>query len=472
MDNLKFPKKEILLSEIGADQLIVKQIDGVTTIILKDQGIMVPVPSGSKYSVAHTDNGTNQGVALKLSNAAPVNITNYEFGVSVRKKFRMDTDRQKFTHGRMDTRIYSDVIPVLSVTGAVIDDSSLLEIESNLLAQVLDDATRNVDAAFLECRRAYIVKDAVNTDASGFNVNLADGTTYTYATTDAGALDFRAGELASQFNANANVNTNLMALRMSGDYALIISKDSGYDFTIDTLVDTTIISHELVFSSNDPEIQFDIFSASNSRFAVQRDFFLASINCASINPSQISVNINGVKKTLITATSQANVLSAINGFGTIYGTSISSVIYVTSAYPHTLTQLHIRLNTTSVALFGSWNIVGRGSYPMHTADHIFKKFAAKNGQYEGMVRTSNTIANTDYTVVSMVSVSKEPTTGDQASSYVDVKTRIAIIFPKSYCNDALWDAESGTDGYFTTGTTNTIVQIFTDIFGSNKFDAS
>ena len=117
-----------------------------------------------------------------------------------------------------------------AMVNGVIADSDLESIEDQIIELAKLDSERVGSESYVNLRRAYVVTNSDYTDASGFNVNLEDGTTKTFVT----ASTFTAGQMAIQFNANTNVNTKLVCLRIDTERYLITSFDPFYKFTIDT----------------------------------------------------------------------------------------------------------------------------------------------------------------------------------------------------------------------------------------------
>lgn len=254
--NLKYQTQQFHLPTVGPLVLdLYTDKDSVKQLVVKNEGFQIQGGTGSTWSWSETTPAVKKVKAVKLTRTAPSDSTFYDYGVRIIKRYKTPAyidNSEYWPNGKF----YGSVYPALNVSSGSYSAADALAMQKVIVDTINGDkgVSRAIDGAAVNARYAYVVTDDVNTDASGFTVTKADGTTYVFAT----ASTFAAGQLAIQFNADANVNTILKAYRIGADKYLITSIDNGYDFTLGTEVDTTIEDRIMLFDSKVDDILFDV----------------------------------------------------------------------------------------------------------------------------------------------------------------------------------------------------------------------
>ena len=373
MGNINQPISRYLFNEVlNKDWGLFLDENSVKNLFLKKYGRTIP-KTGTTLTVSDYDPGKYHAHFLEMVKRPVVAGEPVEFGYSFVKKMRKPGvhNNEYFTHQQY---YGGKLLGAMEPTDFVIEDDDVLNLEDQIIASAklhyLD--TSCIDKCFVNLRRAYVVNDSDNTDASGFTVTLEDGSTVVFAT----GTTFAAGQLAAQFNALSTVNTKLMAIRMAADKYLITSIDPFYKFTIGTLVDTTI-SNRYIYAEN-LELGYDVEVRYEQGQANKMSAYITSVNGATATTPGMDIYVDGTKYTPTTsstfATFLANINTAVNGVG-VYATKQSTANIFIYA-PATVNVFNVTLSDSSTYTLVK-EVTPKGGFSALTSDDVFRLFMNK-----------------------------------------------------------------------------------------------
>jgi len=263
-----------------------------------------------------------------------------------------------------------------AMVNGVIADSDLESIEDQIIELAKLDSERVGSESYVNLRRAYVVTNSDYTDASGFNVNLEDGTTKTFVT----ASTFTAGQMAIQFNANTNVNTKLVCLRIDTERYLITSFDPFYKFTIDTPVDSTIDERYIYAENKDPEyavhVQYELGKATT------KAAHIVVLDGTTRTTTALSMYIDGTNHAIAGSATLATLVAqfataAATDHGVFAVSDANSQIWIYA--PDSVNTFALVLgdtNTLTLVKQSSPN----GGYAYLTVDDIFRQFMGRGSK--------------------------------------------------------------------------------------------
>jgi len=385
MGNINQPISRYLFNEVlNKDWGMFKDENSVTNLFLKKHGRQIP-KTGTSVTVTDYDPGKFHASFLQIVKRPVIEGTPFEFGYSFVKKEQKPGvhNNEYFTHQQY---YGGKVLAALANVNGVMSDTDVISIEDQIIyaAKLHYNDSSCIDKCFVNLRRAYVVNDSDNTDASGFTVTLEDGTTTVIAT----ASTFAAGQLGVQFNADSDVNTKLVALRIGTNKYLITSIDPFYKFSIGTLVDTTI-SARYIYAEN-LELGYDVEAQFNYNEATKTTAFITVIDAAtttSADSTECAIWIDGVSHanaghaTFATFVSQFNA-SGFTDHGVFAIGDKDEKIFIYG--PGTLTSMNLVLGTdhaTSLSIVKE--STPKGQYAALTSDDVFRLFMNK-GNHGGL----------------------------------------------------------------------------------------
>lgn len=459
--NLKYQTQQFLLTSIDTTILdIYADVNSVKKLVYKPEGFEIPGGTTATWSKQVTEPATKKIVGVKLSRQIPSAnsplTTSYDYGIRIVKKYKTPAyidNTEYWPNGKW----YGGVYPVLTIPaspGNLYADSDALAMEAEIMNLITKDTgmARPIDGAAVNARRAYIVTDDVNSDATTLLVTLADGTAVTVTASGAAA-----GQLGVGFNGDANVNTVLKcywleAVSATVDKYLITSVANDYEFTLADGTDSTVGDRYILLDSKHDDVLFDvyvdpIFGDATTTFNLiditSSDSYAAASN--------MLVNVDGTSTLVTAGTNQATVLAALDK-GTITGVnaiswgtkilvaSISTVTSLTISFPYISgSGTPLTASNESLTFAGTRS----GKFSSLTTDDVQRVFATAghHGDLSTAVRLGQTTASTEY--VKYTLTSSMTTAAIHGASHFDTSQhKVEFYIPKSLVRADLWD---GTD---------------------------
>jgi hypothetical protein len=374
MGNIHQPITRYLFNEVlNKDWGMFKDENSVKNLIIKKHGNIIP-KTGTTLKVSQYDPGKSANHFLEITKRPIAEGFPFEFGYTFVRKMKNPGvhNDEAFTH----QQYYGGFLTAArAMVNGLIADADVLDIENQILAiaKLHTNDPQVVDKCFVNLRRAYVVNDSDNTDASGFTVTLEDGTEVVFAT----GTTFAAAQMGVQFNALSTVNTKLLAIRIGANKYIITSIDPFYNFSIATPVDATITHRYIYAETNDTD--YDVEAQYNQGEATASRINLTVLDATTATTPALDIYVDGVKHTPSTsstlATFIANINTAVASDHGVYAILQGSTrVYIFA--PETLTSFNCVLGDTS-----TYTIVKesspQGGYAYLTSDEVFRVFMAK-----------------------------------------------------------------------------------------------
>lgn len=485
-NNLESPIQRVLLYDTitTADVGVYGDTKKVKNILaFKKEGIQIPgaantagaVPvaaSGTratnliKITRSETNSGILNGGLISLKTTAPCSDCDYNYGISFTKEVQYPGQNNFETN--TVKRYYAGTIARPSVSAGVIQDSTLLAMEDELIRQITADRgvkstlTDVNDQSFVEARRFYIIDETSGTGSSDITITWPDGTTTPITALNTSA----AGKIAYDFNAlttvayGSTLNALLRMYRIGTNKYMITSINAGLLFTVTLVANLTFgtsgstSSRGIYYKSIDKLVQAKPYF--NETFANHELITIASIT-ATTGTHTFSGIANGVSfsySSAGSATSTTN-FANINTANTLAYRYFAGQLLTGSSQQNSIVAIGInsfKFKTTGTAV-ATWTVNGLGIYPYLTGDDVFRIFSfQKNVSFPNIERLSQpSAASTWYKYIITYRSDAQPLGGVAGQiGYTDQTVEI-------YCTQAnavigLYDASdvSGVSGYTTT----------------------
>ena len=351
---------------------------GVKKLLLKRDGITIPKVSG-KWSVKVSDYqpGRFRAMFLEKNKYPVVPGEPYSFGYTfIKERKQPGVNNDQFFPEQV--YYFGKVNGASALVNGVVADADVLAIENQILDLNLADINRVGSTAFVGLRRAYIVTDDDNDAGGGFTVTLENGTNVVFLT----STTLAAGQLGVQFNANTDVNTKLVAIRIGADRYIITSIDPGYKFTLGTCVTTTIESRKIY--AQGLTLDYKIDCEFDPREATNLGAYISIINRNGastvggtatkcyVEGTEVSVTGHGTYANLV-----ANFNTALNTYGSYAIAGVTDLIYIYA--PASLKSFSVKLGDATLML-KSKELSPTGNFPTLTSDDVFRTFIGR-GQH-------------------------------------------------------------------------------------------
>lgn len=438
--NLNYPIKKFFIANPGPATIgVYTDNSSIKKLILKSEGIEILGGSTATWTKSETKNAVKKVVGISLSRN--FNEASEDYGIKIVPSRR--------TPGYIDNseeravgKFYGSRISGLTETAGLYQDAKALIQEKQIIDMINGDTnntqfgTSIPSGAIVNARRAYIITDDGNDDASGFTVTKSDGTTYAFTT----ASSFSAGQLGIQFNANANVNTILKAYCIGTDTYLITSVDFGYNFSIEAGTDTTIVRREILLDSKYDDILYDV--QLDTDWATETGYFLFDMTSSDSFAAVINsvITVNGTANVCTTGTNIGTVITAIDGYTGVNALAWGSTILIAGT-SGTVTSMSITFpscNSTNDAPYTTnayLTFAGtpKGSFSRLNADDVQRIFAVSNhmGDLTSALRHPvSTTKGAEYVKYTLTSSSTEIGAIHGASHYDNYKQKIELYVPK------------------------------------------
>lgn len=447
--NLSHPFDKILINTLSVNDFGVFT-DSVTSekvLLIKKGSMSIPWnASKTTFKKIEPKAANEKFVTFDLDPVEPAVATDYEYGVGLIKKVK------KPGRGNSDFRpnekFYGGVINRVSSTGGYIDDVHLENMEDDIIEQVTNDVGIHSasEGAYADAYRCYILRDTGNTDASGFTVTWADGSTYDFTT----AASFSAGQLGIQFNADANVNTLLEAHRIATDTYMIISKTAGLNYNLTAGTDVTIDSRRIGFISKYDDILFEVrtndlgttYPASkiviydSASFAANAKFRITWTNASDDTTEYVDIN-SGTNVATVVAAIHAAITSDDIKAEAIGTTGIR--LCGSEAYKN----LVVTFNTGCASTISLTTVHNAGAYSSMSTDDVFRTFANKEhaGILLNAIYTDRPMEGYDY-VKYIITYEDTNANMHGASQANTLKKGIEIYVRKNQVTTNYWDANN------------------------------
>ncbi len=415
--------------------------------------------------------GTVSGGLIYLKNAAPCSDCDFPYYLTFKKEVQWP-GRDNFESNYVK-RHYAGTIARPVISNGLIADSTLLAMEDDLIKQITADRglatelTDKNDQAFVEARRIYTVTNDDYTDASGFTVTWADGTTYVFAT----ASTFTAGQFAIQFNADSNVNTKLKCYRIGVETYMITSIDAGLLFTLGTLVDTTITKRGIYYKSVDKLIQ--VTPSMEDSFASMMLFDIATVSAYSAGTHKTSGIYNGTAFNT-SATWSSNLATSVAAINTA---NSAGYPYYANVVGTTCVIVAIGINSFKITPSGTatvtYTVNGRGTWDYLTGDDVFRIFSAfpnTNGIQSWQRLDQPAKDSTWFKYIITTKAVDQPSAVGGAGATNSMEQKFEIYVKQSLATVDLYDATDASSfpknwSYITSGGAGTPDENFEDILG-------
>lgn len=459
--NLTYPVRPYLFNTLDASDLgmFTDSVTSKKTLILKKYGIQIPYVSGAvTTAVVQPLPGEYKSVRLVVNPACPCEDCNYNFGITIEKKVKKPGVKNSDYYPT--GRFYGGNIPRIGTcSNGIMAAADIATIENTILDEITTDTGGNMENSqpgIVNAKKYYIVNDTANTDASGFTVTWADGTTTVFVT----AATFAAGQLGVQFNAKttaayggAAFNALLVAYRIGADQFIITSIDPGLKFSIGTLVDATVAETGLLITSKSKDIQFNL-RAEPGVFQIKNGISIVKITPTVWTAGTVVMRVDGA--TAVTANIAADQNTTIGNINTALAAKGYALPNGTGSALIAMVPTYGKLLVTSVTGVQNYNWSSKASWPFFTPDDVYVEFSQLRhlGGHLSQVHDVKPLKDQEYVKYNISYLQSGHGDMHVASGAGDYKQGYTFYILKSVWDDttAKWDAtnrmwQSGDAGF-------------------------
>lgn len=463
MQNLSYQKLQFLFSSMSSLLLgVYTDKTSVKKLCFKDKGIELTGGTTASWTKQVTQDFVGKAVGLALTKLAPSSNTDFNYGIRVTstKKHPGSVDNSEYW---WKGKFYGGTFKYLDITSGYFSDANALSMENDIINQITQDSGRTLSdyGSPVEARRAYIVVDSDNTDASGFTVTWPDATTTVFVT----AATFADGQLGLQANTKttaayggAAFNDLLKVYWIASDTYIVTSINPGLLFTIGTLVDTSVTRREILLTSEmDIEtLKDEIYQVEDDdSFVTKTGYHLADIKTSDAFATAINMHlVEGTTTNEITAgTNVATVGAAINAATTaVYAswkpTSGKEALYIGSVSTVVVDIHYPYINSAGTAPLAANTVnysrlfTPNGRYSSLTGSDVYRIFAANDhhGKLSQLVPLRQADKDAEYVLFTLNSVISDHGAIHGASHRNSYKSTIQFAVPKASLRADLWDA--------------------------------
>lgn len=464
--NLTYPIQKFFLSTMGPTILdIYADAASVKKLVFKEMGIEVPGGATASWSQEFTSTSKRKITALEMTLNEPATDNrdgSYDFDIRVIAKYKTPAyidNSEYWPHGKS----YAKNMPVLDVTAGAFTAANAIIIENAIMDLIAADTGMlgPKSGSVVRARRAYLVTDTDNSDASGFTVTWPDGTTTVFVT----AVTFADGQMGIQANSKttaayggAAFNALLKVYHYDTDKYIVTSHNENLQFTLGTGVDCTIDKRYILLDSRFDDIHYSTVvdpniwnkvNTINLADLTSSDAFAAAVNLHLVTKTGTTVALN----VCTTGTNIATVYGVITGYGGInasYDTAGTTIyIATTMAYsdmfiefpPYSADGATPYTTNASVSYEGTTT----GKYSKLTGDDVQRIFANAEhaGELTSAIRKTQTVsASTRYAKFSLIAANQVVGSIIAANHLENYNTQIEFFVPISEIDADIWD---GTD---------------------------